>query len=82
MSARQHLFTQTSIDERHGVVFAPEGHVNNHNPAEPFAVLDILDGLLLTAHDPALLDRLAKTCTDLAADLRTAVALAAEGDAS
>ena len=79
---RDYLHTQTSIDERYGYGFAPEGRINLHRPAEPFALLDILDGLVLTTADPALLDRLAAVCTTLAADLRTALAVAAEGSTS
>lgn len=72
MSRRVRMSAQVRLDEDHGYVFAPEIRINDSDPADPFGVLDICDGLCLTSHDPEIFDRLAAFALALAADLRAA----------
>jgi hypothetical protein len=60
-----HLYAQTTPAE-------PQVNLNQHNPADPFAVIRFGDGWDFTSHDPAYCRRVAQAWTTAAELLEAA----------
>lgn len=75
---RAHLEAVVSLDEQYGETFAPTQHIDQAG-RHIKAMVDVVDGLWLTAQDPAMLHRLAAALIAAAADLKAALAAKSGG---